>query len=70
MIIGYLAIGFLCAVMSAIMSLTVGFGLLAMLGFYILGGVLGTIGTACLAAYVPKARNAADPRAEGLVGKV
>lgn len=48
MIIGCLLIGVVIAVLSAALSLISGLGLFAAVGFYILGGLLGTVGAACI----------------------
>lgn len=51
MVIGYLALGILGALVSAIWALMAGYGLLAAFGFYVLGGSLALTAAACAAAF-------------------
>ena len=52
MIIGYLALGILGALLTSAWAAVSGFGLLAILGFYMLGGSLSMAAAICAALYL------------------
>lgn len=57
MIIGYLAISIFVAFVSGIWALVSGLGLLAIMGFYVLGGTLAIAGTACAVLFTRTAQH-------------